>query len=131
MHRNDPYNEYGAIAYKNKPKTVHRLILAWITGIDLDGKWEARHHCDNPKCINPDHIDVGTHKDNMKDRAKRFRGHRGETHNDAKLTENTVVHIRNLYASGGYTFKELGKMYDVHKHTIRNAVRRKTWKHVL
>jgi len=54
----------------------------------------------------------------------------GSNNNGSKLTNKKVLEIRRLYSLGGYTYKSLGEIYDVHKQTIANAITYKTWKHI-
>ena len=104
------------------------------------------HHCDNPCCVNPGHLWVGTHADNTQDalRKKRLRPatgkrhgththpecFRGERRRTAKLTEGLVRDLRKAYAKGDTTFTALGQEYGVSYVTVRNAVRGETWAYV-
>jgi hypothetical protein len=85
------------------------------------------HTCDVGHCVNPGHLFLGTAKDNSNDMLKKRRGnawgHR------QKLTPETVLQIRELYAKGEHTLKRLGKMYNCHLGTIFDAIHRR-WKSV-
>lgn len=54
----------------------------------------------------------------------------GSDHGNAKLTEDRVAQMRQLHATGGYSYRDMGKMFGVHEDTAKNAIRRKTWRHV-
>lgn len=96
------------------------------------------HHCDNPSCVNPEHLFLGTATDNMRDMTRKGRNirqthpekFRGENAGLAKLTEEQVRDIRRLYAAGGVTYKELARRYGVAKYAIQSVVKRLTWREV-
>lgn len=88
------------------------------------------HHCDNPPCVNPSHLFIGTHDDNNQDKVNKGRQCRGEDVGDAILTEVFVKEIRERFAKGE-TKASLGRAYGVHPNTISAVVIRRTWKHVV
>jgi len=115
---------YGVVTYNMRDNVkLHRIVYELTTGEDITGK-VVRHTCDNPLCINPDHLLVGTHTDNMKDRDSR------ERHGKSKLTHDQVRGIRKLYSGGGYTCKQLGEMFGVSGRTVNSLINRTHWKHV-
>ena len=86
------------------------------------------HRCDNPKCINFDHIFLGTQSDNNLD--KIFKGREknvhGTAHYAAKLTEEDVMKMR----SDNRTMEEIAKDYNVAPSTVNCVKLRQTWKHI-
>lgn len=98
----------------------------------------ACHHCDRPACVNPAHLYIGTPKQNRADAKKRHRAKGmftkgqtcGEANVNTKLTAVIVLEARILYATGNYTFAELGRRYGVTYHTIARAIRGTVWSHV-
>jgi len=104
------------------------------------GHWPKfiRHSCDNPPCVNPDHLFEGNHKLNAQDRESKQRGRRppdafharGESVNHAKLTADIVLQIRSLHSSAGLSAAKLGAKFGVHENTVRDIINRKTWKHI-
>ena len=87
------------------------------------------HKCDNKICVNPSHLFVGTHKDNMVDMSNKGRGGSpcGSKSHWAKLDGIDVVEIRN---AEGLTHKQLSIEYGVSRTSITNIINRKRWKHI-
>lgn len=67
---------YGRFNYRSQSVAAHRLAWSAVNG-DIPPGMVVRHDCDQPLCVNPDHLRIGTHADNMADRAKRGRGRWG------------------------------------------------------
>jgi hypothetical protein len=106
---------------------AHRVAWEAFVGPIPDGL-EVCHHCDTPDCINPDHLFIGTHAENMADcRMKgRAQGNPGEKNGRNKLTEENVRFIRTAHGS----HSALARRFDV-SHTLIRFIRlRKAWKHV-
>jgi hypothetical protein len=89
------------------------------------------HTCDNPRCVNPNHLFLGTSPDNTYDRNQKERQARGEGHGMAILTEKQVLEIREIREICGIEYKELARQYKVSWYTICEIVKRKSWKHLL
>src|SRR5690606_14696952 len=88
-----------------------------------------RHRCNNKMCVNPDHLEAGTHLQNMADRKAAGGYAEGEQSPMAKLTEAQVLEIRQLSADGVGSAK-IAKRFGVVKMTVRNILLRRTWKHI-
>jgi len=76
---------YGVVSLSGKLRTAHRVAVAIRDGVMPEGL-VVRHSCDNPICVRPDHLILGTQGDNMRDRAKRGRTAAGEGHHNALKT---------------------------------------------
>ena len=87
------------------------------------------HKCDNRKCVNPNHLWLGTIKDNQMDAAQKMRLPFGDAHHKSKLTSEKVKAIRERFASGERAIS-LASEYGVREESIHNAVARRTWRHV-
>lgn len=124
---------YGQFRVGTKQLKAHRVAWVIFNGPIPTGKLVC-HHCDNRKCVRPDHLFIGTARDNTHDCIQKGRfpaGRKGEDHHYAKLTEPKVKEIRDLCAdSDGPTLSEVAEMYGVHLETIRRIQAKKTWRHV-
>lgn len=89
------------------------------------------HECDNPGCVNPGHLHLGTNKNNADERETCGRQYhpKGTRHYHAKLTESDVVAIRDAVASGAKPI-DIAPDYNVTKRCIELIARRVNWKHV-
>ena len=94
----------------------------------------VRHSCDNPKCVNPLHLDYGTKKDNAQDAVARGRlailDRAGESNGNAKLNADKVREIRRLWGKPGINTVTLAKQFGVTHDTISLIVNGKTWRNV-
>jgi hypothetical protein len=92
------------------------------------------HRCDVRNCVNPDHLFLGTHTENMRDMTKKGRlvlpYQDGEANPSALTNEADVRKIRELYATGEYSQLDLGKLFKLNRATIGCIVRRERWKHI-
>lgn len=120
---------YGRLRYLGKKVLHHRLVYCLHNKIELAAieGLQVMHTCDNPSCINPDHLLLGTHADNMHDKAIKGRV-KGEAAGNVKLTEKQVLEIRALAPIIQYSL--LASQYNVAVPTIKDIVARKLWKHI-
>lgn len=88
------------------------------------------HSCDTPLCVNPEHLFLGTNKENAEDREKKGRTFvpRGDKHGRRKLTAQTVQEVRKAYATGRYSQTELARIHRVSQSCISSLVRGETWR---
>lgn len=128
--RNKGYG--GARRADRSPAHAHRI--AWeLTNGDIPEGFVVCHNCpggDNPLCVNPAHMFLGTIAENIKDAAAKGRTSRGEGRPLAKLTEEQVLEIRALYAKGGITHVELASRFNVSPSLIGAVIQGKRWKHI-
>lgn len=106
---------------------AHRVSLM-LAGVEIDGLL-IRHSCDNPPCVNPTHLSVGTPADNAADMVNRGRQARGSRKSVSKLTEQQVAEIR-ARAAVGELHRILAAEYGVSRPTISRIVNRRGWTHV-
>lgn len=98
---------------------------------DIPKELIVLHNCDNRSCVNPDHLRLGTHKDNADDKYKRGRSnhHHGESHFFSKLDNEKVKQIRCCLGKG-ISCRELSKKFNVSWHAIYNIRSGKTWRNL-
>ena len=125
---------YGLTKRNNKLYRAHRLAYCDYHNIDhSDIKGQlVRHTCDNRKCINPEHLVIGTHQDNMDDMKKRNRTAKGEAHGRAKLSEVDIKTIRDRYIRGSkvHGLSAIAKDFGVAFQTVSKIVNRHRWQSV-
>jgi len=140
---------YGCFKLGGKAVPAHRVAYQLIYGSipQSIGQYKSCvcHSCDNPNCVNPNHLILGTMADNTADRDARGRAAtgsrngrhtqpettaRGEQHGRSKLTATQVRLIRSLYAQGNTTHRQLGDQFGVSHTQIRYIVSRKSWAHL-
>ena len=114
---------------KGNPRMVrsHRWSYERYVGPIPPGH-EVCHTCDNPSCVNPEHLFTGTHTDNMRDSsAKGRQGHPGDRNGRARLTADDVRAIRAAYTGQFGQVSELSRQFGVTTATVSKAIRRQTW----
>jgi hypothetical protein len=119
------YPEYH---FNGKKYMLHRYIYEECFGLIPEGMI-VRHKCDNRLCINSEHLELGTHADNMEDMTKRERQCRGGDSPFAKLTEKDIPVIRDLLREGVSTVV-VAEKYNVSRTTIGNIKHNRNWTHV-
>jgi hypothetical protein len=112
---------------------AHRTAWELAFGSIPEG-WHILHHCDNPGCVRPDHLFLGTNSINVADRNAKGRARgcveaAGETHPKTTLTTEQAQEIRAHPGGRGY-YRKLAAKYGVTIQTVYNIRSRKTWKHL-
>lgn len=110
---------------------AHRFSWELVNGKIPDGLF-VLHKCDNRKCVNPNHLFLGTNQDNMNDRNFKNRQAklRGELNGVSVLKDKDILEIRNKYEKEGIIQSELARMYSVTPQHIWQIVHYKQWKHI-
>jgi hypothetical protein len=115
---------YGQIVDRGGPRGAHRVSWEFHNGVipehDDNEVICVLHKCDNRRCINPNHLFLGTRADNSADMMNKGRS-------SGKLCESAVKQIRKYYAAGGCSQKWLALVYGVGQTQISNIVNRKQW----
>lgn len=126
---------YGQMRYLGTTELAHRVSWVLFRGPipkakNAYGTLNILHHCDNPKCVNPEHLFIGDQADNANDAvSKRRWGKRGcvgERHGKAILTERTVRNIRASPLSA----QQLARKYKISKSAIQHVLKRRSWTHI-
>ena len=123
---------YGIMNVHGKCTAAHRVSYRLHNGLIPKGEGPhgtcVLHHCDNPICVNPDHLFLGRNKDNVDDRERKGRNitFQGEQHWKARLTASDVRAIRNDFR----TCIEVGKDYGIQFAQVSAIRRRTAWSHI-
>lgn len=126
---------YGLFWYKGKLVHAHRAIYMELVGPIPKGLY-VLHKCDNPCCVNPNHLFLGDAKANSDDKIMKQRQARGEGQGGAKLTEKDVIAIRERFLSFSPNksmssqCNSIAEDFNVSGKLIRNIYQGKVWKHV-
>jgi hypothetical protein len=122
---------YGRPHVGGKQIMAHRLSYETFVGKIPKGLL-VLHKCDNPCCVNPNHLFIGTDMDNQKDMIKKGRKRWGEREPRALLTDDAVKFIRKhgKPKDPKYGWRPLGKRFGVSSETIRAAFHARQWKHI-
>ncbi len=114
------------------PRFAHRLAFADAFGRIPAGKF-ILHGCDNPACVNPAHLRIGTAKENVADMDERQRrvtpAVNGEANPFSKLTDEKVTAIRAAYIDG-MPRTELSASFDVNPLTLQDIIYGRSWTHL-
>jgi hypothetical protein len=124
-------NGYGQFSSNRKTYKAHRISWELHFG-EIEKNKNICHSCDIKLCVNPDHLFLGTQKENIHDMCKKNRQHRptGVKNPKVKLTESQVLEIRELAKQKTNSIVKLSKKFNVCKSTINYIINRTYWKHI-
>lgn len=119
---------YGRFWITRRTGTTASRAAMMLTVGEIPPDLEVCHKCDNRRCVNPNHLFLGTPKENSQDRVRKGRNisRRGEAVTNAKLTESDVMAIR----TSSTPHRQLAREYGVDESLIRQVRNKKGWKHV-
>ena len=125
---------YGLISRRDTRLLAHRFSWELHHG-SIAEDMVVCHRCDNPICVNPAHLFLGTQKDNVRDMMRKDRHDHdglelGRGPHPVKLNAAKVRAIRTKYATGMHTQRELAAEYSVSSSTVSRIVRQQSWVHV-
>lgn len=122
---------YGKFKLSGKAETAHRLAYMFYYGT-FEEDMCILHKCDNPPCVNPYHLFLGTRADNVQDMiAKgRARAVSGNNHGCRVVNSDEVREIREKYKKGTYTQRQLAEEYKIASQTVSAIINRIIWKEV-
>lgn len=123
---------YGTHGYQGKTYKAHRLAYELTHGPIPNGML-ACHRCDNKLCVNPDHIFLGTQKDNISDMYRKGRNRnvslRGEENHRSKYTTNQAVDVKTLRLNGT-SMKQISELTGVSEPAVNSICQGRVWRHV-
>lgn len=124
------YGGYGMFGIRDIVYRAHRISWILAYGEIPDGLW-VLHKCDNPSCVNPNHLFLGTAQDNVDDMLAKGRHPRGSGEKSTyhKLSQEKADLIRERYATGDISMRKLGDEFSVCAQTIQYIVSNKKWRH--
>lgn len=120
---------YGRMQVNGKSTPAARVMWMHTNGPIAEGMFVC-HKCDNPSCINPDHLFIGTPRENNMDKVRKNRQSRikGENHGRSKLTDQQASAIKALI--GQVPRRELAETFGVSRQTIGHIARGENWTHI-
>lgn len=122
---------YGSISKDSHGNMIKAHRASYILHIDsIPEGMNVCHTCDNPSCVRPEHLFLGSVLDNNRDCVRKNRHSIGIKNGSAKLTETQIREIKNKYIPKQYSTTKLSKEYGVTQPTIYNIVTNKTWRHI-
>ena len=122
---------YGFLKIPRTRRQIYAHRLSYLINVgEIPERMNVLHRCDNPACVNPAHLFIGSHKDNSQDMAAKDRHLRGERNTEAVLTARDVLQIKKLLAMNEFSQKRIGMMFGVAQITISRIHRGLRWKHI-
>ena len=118
---------YCRVHVSGRQMYAHRVAYQIVHGA-IPKEMVICHKCDVPRCVNPDHLFMGTHSDNVADKVAKKRHRYGAKHWLSKLTDEEVATIREEYVSGGVSQQILANKYKVSRSRISHIVTGREWK---
>ncbi len=130
---NSPHSTgYGRFQFNKRKYSAHRISWVLANG-EIENNLCVCHHCDNRACVNPEHLFLGTYRDNILDAARKgrhknpsFIGHKNPA---AKLSERDVIEIRRRHAEGE-TQRSIANDYPINFKAISKICLRQRWRHI-
>ncbi len=123
-------DDYGSFYDGKNQIAAHRFSYIIHNKVKLKTNELVCHICDNPKCVNPDHLFIGSYQDNVDDAVKKKRHAFGEKVGTSKLREKDTILIKQLLKYNCYSHRELSILFNISKPAITSINRGRTWKHI-
>jgi len=113
---------YGGFRDRGRIRRAHRVSYEIYNNVNVSSGIQVLHKCDTPLCVNPDHIFLGTHADNMKDMALKGRS-------NSKINEVTAKEVKKLLHQGCKP-KDISKELNINVWTVYDISQRRSWKYI-
>lgn len=117
---------YGVYAKKR----AHRVCWEAYNAEPIPTGMVVMHSCDNPSCVNPFHLSIGSNLDNMRDKVLKNRQPRGSNASYSKLNDDEVLQLRMLSRLTDFNSKELGNIFGISDVAVRKIISGENWNHL-
>jgi len=118
---------YGLLKLPDACKLAHRVSY-WIHKGPFDESMDIMHKCDNPGCVNPDHLEICTHAMNMADRIAKGRARESQRkRTDLKLTSESAAQVKRLLLRGELSQRAIARLFGVTETSIRHIKSGRLW----
>ena len=107
---------------------AHRFAYEYFNNVKLDSDTLVCHKCDNPACVNKDHLFIGNNQDNINDMMSKGRNKFGRKPEHRWLNQEIADKIRLTYSTSEYTMKQVGEMFNTSASQVERIVNNKIWK---
>lgn len=120
---------YCYLYHDGRQQRAHRLIYSECFG-EIPNGLVVRHKCDNPSCINPEHLETGTHKENTSDAIKRGRTATGEKNGRSMINDNDAKEIK-IMLSNGVVPRKIARILGVSYKSVHGISESDRWSHIV
>lgn len=119
---------YGRFFFRGKPRYAHRVSVELFRGVIVSDDAIVMHSCDNPRCVNPEHLSIGTQTDNMRDASKKGRtvnptDWRGARNPRAKLSEEARARLGLALVNDEASTKDLASEFGITRTRVQQIAR--------
>lgn len=126
-HNMKGYGVFSSFGNFSSGVMCHRISWTLVKG-EIENGLCVLHRCDNPSCVNPDHLFLGTKLDNNKDAVDKLRHQFGQYHYNSKFSHELVLKLREYHKTTGVGYRQLARRFNVSTSTMRDLLSGKTYR---
>ena len=125
-------NGYGQFYLNGKSEKSHRVSYMLANRCSILKNFNILHKCDNPCCVNPKHLFLGTQKDNVKDMIHKGRRSdtKGNANGHAKINDQDVIEIKRLFHEDKLNQTQISQLYPINNRMISRIITGQAWSHI-